>query len=120
MAKQTFDVIVIGAGPAGEVAAGRLADAEQLPWLKSRDITLVLGADGWTASGACASATSCSKPALSPRLADPSSTSRPTDSGALRRRECVRSVGEVPANWPVQRQRNEPSGNRCDGRREPW
>ena len=26
MTQQTYDVIVIGAGPAGEVAAGRLAD----------------------------------------------------------------------------------------------
>src|SRR5215218_4533149 len=59
-----FDVVVIGAGPAGEVAAGRLAehrldvaavlarrdeiihdldDDAQLPWLEDRAITLIRG-----------------------------------------------------------------------------
>src|SRR5689334_20921088 len=73
MTTRSFDAVVVGAGPAGEVAAGRLADggldvaivecelvggealrrrdevihdrddASQLPWLEDRGITLVRG-----------------------------------------------------------------------------
>ena len=38
MAERTFDVVVIGAGPAGEVAAGRLAQAGQSVAICERDL----------------------------------------------------------------------------------
>ena len=49
-----------------------LDDAEQLPWLEDRGIALVRGRGAWTASAACASATTCSRrarPSSSPPAA---------------------------------------------------